>query len=128
MSLILRWIIITLAFVNAGYMAFDGGRALLVGDYLRPHAGSHAGQLGPWSGLVSKVGIDPESATMKIIFLCYGLIWLGVIIAYAMKFPWATNIMLLCAIGSLWYLGPGTALSSIIIVLWVLARFLWKQS
>jgi len=46
-------------------MAFDGTRALIVGDYIRPQTGEYAGQLGPWAKLVRKIGIAPESTFMK---------------------------------------------------------------
>ena len=43
---IIKWIIILLAVLNFGFMAFDGSRALVKGDYIRPSQGQHAGQLG----------------------------------------------------------------------------------
>ncbi len=46
-----------LAVSEAGYMAFDGSRALLVGTYITPQSGPFAGQLGPWSSLVANLGI-----------------------------------------------------------------------
>ena len=67
-SIIIKWVIVVFALINAGYMTFDGARALIVGDYLRPASGEYAGQLGPWSKLVSMIGIDPESTLMKSVF------------------------------------------------------------
>jgi hypothetical protein len=43
----LRLVIAALALVEAGYMATDGIRALVVGDYITPRSGRFAGQLGP---------------------------------------------------------------------------------
>jgi hypothetical protein len=43
---ILRWTVILPAFLNAGYMAVDGSRALIWGDYFRPETGKrHRGDL-----------------------------------------------------------------------------------
>ena len=64
----LKWIIVLLAVTEAGWMTFDGLRALVVGDYVTPKTGEWAGQLGPWSRLVSAVGIEPRSTLMKCIF------------------------------------------------------------
>lgn len=64
--------------VQAGWMAYDGGRALVVGDYVTPRTGEHAGQLGPWSNVVAAAGLEPRSTLVKTIFLGYGVTWLGV--------------------------------------------------
>lgn len=60
--------IAALALFEAGWMAFDGVRALATGDYVTPSSGPYAGQLGPWSQVVSAVGIPPRSTAMKAIF------------------------------------------------------------
>jgi hypothetical protein len=44
-----RGIILVLALLEGGWSAFDGGRALVVGDYVTPHSGDLAGQLGQWA-------------------------------------------------------------------------------
>jgi hypothetical protein len=72
-ALLLKYLILFLAFLNAGYMAFDGTKALVTGDYIRPKTGEYAGQLGPWTKLVTKIGIDPMSTLMKSIFLVFGI-------------------------------------------------------
>lgn len=120
----MKWIIIILAFIEAGWMAFDGARALLAGDYVTPSSGPHAGQLGPWQHVVSAIGIAPRSTLMKIIFVIYGCAWLAIIIAFARNVPWAATAMMLAAIGSLWYLPVGTATSAIIIVLLALRKLM----
>ena len=116
----LGWIVLFLAFVEGGWLAFDGGRALVVGDYVTPSSGQYAGQLGPWSKLVSNAGIDPHSTLMKSIHLLLGCAWLVVMVCFAMGLPWAWTGMLLCAILGLWYLPFGTLLSVIQIVLLLL--------
>ncbi len=112
----LRVLVLLLALLEGGWLAFDGGRALIVGDYVTPSSGTYAGQLGPWSKLVSAVGIDPRSTLMKSIHLGLGSAWLVVIVCFALRLPWAWWAMLVCAVASLWYLPFGTLLSVIQII------------
>jgi hypothetical protein len=121
---IIKWIVVVLAVMNFGYMAFDGGRALIKGDYIRPSSGAYAGQLGPWSKLVEKVGINPESTTMKIIFLAWGLIGLTLTVCFILNLPWSTNALIVINILSLWYLVPGSISSSLQIILLVIKKFI----
>ena len=116
----LGWVVAALAFLEAGWLAFDGGRALVVGDYVTPKSGPHAGQLGPWSKVVSVVGIEPRSTVMKGIHLVLGLAWLAVIVCFMLRFSWAWGGMLACAVLGLWYLPFGTLLGVIQIVLLLL--------
>ena len=113
----MRWIVVVLAFAEAGFMVVDGVRALVRGDYFTPSAGDHAGQLGPWAGLVQRIGIDPRSTAMKLVFVLFGGTWLGITAAFALGAPWAWTAMLVFAIASLWYLVPGTIISAVIIAL-----------
>src|SRR6476659_2230051 len=103
-AVIIKWIIVLLAFMNFGYMTFDGGKALITGDYIRPKSGKYAGQLGPWSKIVTRIGIDPESTTMKLIFVACVLTGLIITLCYLMKLSLAANGLLLINIFSLWYL------------------------
>jgi len=116
----LGWIVLLLAFTEGGWMAFDGGRALVVGDYVTPKSGQYAGRLGPWSKVVSAVGIEPRSTLMKTIFLVFGLAWIGIMVCFALGVSWAWWGMLICAIAGVWYLPFGTLLSLIQIVLLLL--------
>lgn len=113
----LGWVVLVLAFIEGGWLAFDGGRALVVGDYVTPRSGQYAGQLGPWAKVVSAVGIEPRSTLMKSIHLVLGLTWLGIMICFALRLSWAWSGMVLCAVLGLWYLPFGTLLSLIQIVL-----------
>jgi hypothetical protein len=119
---IIKWVIVLLAVMNFGYMAFDGGRALIKGDYIRPQSGTHAGQLGSWSKLVARIGINPESTTMKVIFLSWGLIGLAVTLSFILKMNWATKGLIVMNILSLWYLVPGTISSGLQIILLLIKR------
>jgi len=105
-----------------GYMAFDGGRALATGDYIRPEAGEYAGQLGPWANLVSAVGIDPESNAMKGIFLVWGIAGLVITFGFATNRTWGAKSLLVFNILSLWYLMFGTISSAMQIVLLLIRR------
>ncbi|MCZ6688269.1 MAG: hypothetical protein O7H41_01565 [Planctomycetota bacterium] len=116
----LKWIIVLLAVTEAGWMTFDGLRALTSGDYVTPKTGEWAGKLGPWSHLVSAVGIEPRSTLMKCIFVVYGIVWLGVTAAFALGRPWAWWPMFGLSVGSLWYLMIGTGTSVLLIILLLL--------
>lgn len=124
MANILNWIVIILAVLNAGYMTFDGTRALVAGDYIRLKTGEYAGQLGPWAKIIQAVGIAPESNLMKYFFVFYGAAWLGALVCYILKIPWAWAAMLAFAFGSLWYLWIGTINSLLQIILLLIIRFL----
>jgi hypothetical protein len=113
----LRWVVVALALVDAGYMVVDGTRALTAGDYLTPTSGEHAGELGPWTHVVEALGVEPRSTAMKIFFVAYGAVWIGVIAAFALEQPWSWLGMLLLAIGSVWYLTIGTAVSVVVTIL-----------
>ncbi len=121
---ILKWLIIVSATVNFGFMAFDGTRALTAGDYIRPKSGQYAGQLGPWSKVVSSVGIDPESNLMKVLFLVWGLVGLTITICFAFNLDWAWTGLLIFSISALWYLVPGTGLNILQIILLTIIKCL----
>ncbi len=116
----LGWVVVALAFVEGGWLAFDGSMALLSGDYVTPKSGPHAGQLGPWSKVVAAVGIPPRSTLMKSIHVFLGVVWLAVIVCFALRQHWAWLGMLICAMAGLWYLPFGTLMSVIQIVLLLL--------
>ncbi|MEE8137350.1 MAG: hypothetical protein V3T81_00515 [Thermoanaerobaculia bacterium] len=116
----LGWVVVALAVFEGGWFAYDGGRALVVGDYVTPTTGRFAGELGPWRHAVEAVGIEPRSTLMKSIFLGYGLAWMAVVVGFALKLHWAWWAMLAAAAGAAWYLPFGTLLSLIQIVLLLL--------
>ena len=94
----MRWLIIALVIILAGWMLFDGSRALIVGDYVTPNSGQYAGQLGPWAKLVQAVGINPRSTLMKSIFVLYGLAFLTIMTAFLLKASWAWWGMIIMAV------------------------------
>lgn len=122
--MILRIIIILLSLLNAGYMAFDGGRALITGDYIRPTDGDYAGQLGPWTKIVTAIGIDPMSNLMKSIFLIIGIYGIIATLCFAFNLQAGWKLLLVFAILSLWNLMFGTVSSVLVIVL--LVAWKWR--
>lgn len=110
------------ALTIAGWFVFDGVFAAITGSYVTPTSGRWAGQTGPWAKLVEKVGIDPQSSLMHLIFIVYGLAWLVLIGLYFIKLPFSRLLMLAAAIGALWYLPFGTALCLLQIVLLLLPK------
>jgi hypothetical protein len=119
---IIKWIIIILSFVNSAYMTYDGCRAMITGDYLRPEKGEYAGQLGPWTKLAARVGIDPMSTLMKTIFILFGLAGLVITVCFALDLPWSWKAMLVLNICSAWNLYFGTANSVLQLVLLLILR------
>lgn len=107
----LRVIVLVLVLLEAGWMVFEGGYALVFGDYLTPAAGAHAGELGPWADLLAGVGIEPRSTAMKVFFVGYGVAWLAVAAAFSIGARWAWWALVIAAAGSLWYLNVGTGVS-----------------
>ena len=124
MAATLKWMVIIAAVINFGFMAFDGTRALITGDYVRPKSGEFTGQLGPWSKLVETVGIDPESTLMKSIFLVWGVSGLILAFYFAIDYSWGWKAMLILNLCSLWYLLPGTGFSILQIILLTIVKFL----
>jgi hypothetical protein len=117
----IRVLVLILGLVEGIWMTFDGTRALIVGDYVTPSSGAHAGELGPWNHVVKALGIPPRSTAMKLIFVAYGLTWLLVTIAFAFHAPWAWPAMLIAAFATLWYLPVGTVFGilQIIALIWL---------
>lgn len=112
----LKCLVVLLAVSEAGWMLFDGSRALIVGDYATPQSGERQGQLGPWATVVSAVGLEPRSTLVKSVFVAYGLGWLAAAVAFCLGLRWAWPAMFLAAAGALWYLPVGTALSAVQLV------------
>jgi hypothetical protein len=113
----LKWIVLTLALFQGGWLIFDGSRALIVGDYLTPASGPHARQLGPWSRVVSAAGFEPRSTFIKCVHLLLGIAWLIALVVLAARPVLGRWIALGCGVGTLWYLPMGTIIGTIIIVI-----------
>jgi len=97
-------------------MTFDGLRALIVGDYVTPTTGPFAGQLGPWSDVVSAAGVAPRSAMMKIVFVIFGVTWLSVTTGFLLRARRSAGALAVLAVATLWYLPIGTLVSSLVLI------------
>ncbi len=118
----MKWIIVLLIVLSAGWMLVDGLRALTVGDYVTPDSGEYAGQLGPWAVLVQAIGIEPRSTFMKFAFVIYGITALAIAAGFAFNQPWGRNALITIAVLGLWYLPIGTAANIIAVILLFLHR------
>jgi hypothetical protein len=112
--------LLAIAIVLGGWMLLDGLRAFLRGDYLTPKSGEYAGQLGPWAGLLQRVGIAPRSALVKGLHVAVGAAWLLSAAGLWLDAPWWRIGMAGAALFSLWYLPFGT-LGALIV--WALLFF-----
>ena len=113
------WLLSGLVIAVGGWMAFDGGRAMLVGDFVTPRQGEYAGRLGPWAKLVSAVGLEPRSTTVKLVFIGYGLCYLAALAAFWTGVPGAWWALVITALAGLWYLPIGTAANLIVVAMLV---------
>ena len=118
----MRWVIIILITLTAGWMLADGLRALTVGDYFTPASGEYAGQLGPWTLLVQALGIEPRSTFMKFVFVIYGVAALIAVTGFALNQPWGRYALIAIALLGLWYLPIGTAANVVALILLFLKR------
>ena len=116
------WLSVLLIASTAGWMVFDGTRALILGDYVTPQTGDFAGQLGPWSNLVQAIGIEPRSIWMKLIFIAQGLGTLTIVVQYIRNKPWAWTGLLITMLLGLWYLPIGTLINLLALSLLLLTR------
>ena len=113
---VIRGCIVFLALGPGLFMTFDGLRALVVGDYVTPTTGPFAGQLGPWSGVVSAVGVAPRSETMKMVFVIFGVAWLSAATGFLLRARRSAGALAVLAVATLWYLPIGTLVSSLVLI------------
>jgi hypothetical protein len=99
------------------WMIFDGARALIVGDYFTPRTGRYAGSLGPWVGLVLRLGIDPRATPMKVLFVGFGVAWLLVGAGLVFGTAGILQIAIVLAFATLWYLPLGSAIALAVLLL-----------
>ena len=58
-----------------------------------------------------------ESTGMKLAFVALGILWLGLGLAVALSADRAWVLGVTLAVGTLWYLVPGTVVSVVVLVL-----------
>src|SRR5260370_37967119 len=98
-----------IALFVGGWMIFDGAHVLIYGKYFGPE------KPGPWSAIVSSVGLNPFK--LGVPFVVLGLLWLLFLVGILGYRSWAWDGALVTAIASLWFLPIGTLFSVIFIVL-----------
>lgn len=113
----LKWIVLGLALLQGGWLLFDGGRALIAGDYVTPTSGPRAGQLGPWSRIVSALGFQPRSTLIKCVHVVLGIAWLVSLVVLFLRPAVGWWFLAGCSVATLWYLPVGTVLSIAIMAL-----------
>ena len=119
---LLRYLILLLATLEAGWIAFDGAHALTTGRYLRPRIGSFRGGPGFWTQVASAVGVPAGSSKAKWALIGFGLGWLIVIVAYARGAGGAWWAMLVAALAATWYSALAVPISLLLSLLLFAAR------
>jgi hypothetical protein len=113
------WVVLALGLLTGAWMLYDGARALLAGDYTTPKSGAYAGQLGPWAGLLTRVGLDPRSTLVKLLHVAAGAAWLLGAYSLLSGAEWGAAVLWTAAFLSIWYLPFGT-LTAIVVVAYFL--------
>jgi hypothetical protein len=103
----MRHLVFIIALLVGGWLSFDGVRAFTKGDYVT----TRAGELGPWSRIVSALGVNPRGTAMKSIHVALGLMWLASAVLFFARVSAARSALIGCSVLTLWYLPLGTILS-----------------
>ena len=109
----MRIVVVIIAVIVGGWLAFDGLRALTKGDYVTTRAGG----LGPWSRAIAGLGVDPRSTGMKCVHVALGIAWLVAAALFLLGASVARQALIGCSVLTLWYLPLGTVLSIAEIIL-----------
>lgn len=118
----MKWIIVILIILTAGWMFADGLRALVLEDYVTPASGAHAGELGPWADVLRAARLEPRSTAIKTIFVLYGISSFIAVTGFATDQTWGRNFLIVMAVLGLWYLPIGTGTNMIALILLFLFR------
>ncbi len=103
------WVYCVCAWLLGWWLAFDGLRQRVTGDYTRLN-----GQLGPWAALVSAVGLDPLS--LGWFFVVLGLSFVAASFGLYLRQRWGYTVGLAASAIGLLYLGLGTPVAVICLV------------
>ena len=107
------WLFMLASWVLGWWMALDGLRQRLFGDYFRID-----GQLGPWADLARAVGIDPFN--LSFTFVAFGLGLIGATFGLFLRRRWGYYTSLFLLAPTLLYLGFGTPVAVACIILLLL--------
>ena len=119
---LLRFLILLLATLEAGWIAFDGAHALATGRYLRPRIGSFRAGTGSWTQVASALGVPARTSKAKWALIGFGAGWLILIVAYARGAAAAWWGMLIAALAATWYSVLAVPISLLLALLLVAAR------
>lgn len=108
---------VVLSWLLGWWLAFDGLRQRLLGDYVRID-----GRLGPWADLVTALGIDPQRLGMTLVAL--GLAGVGASFGVVLRRRWGYIAALAASALGLLYLGFGlpVALACLVLLLLPVTR------
>lgn len=104
-------VLAVLALLNGGWMIADGIRVITTGAYFGT-------ELGPWAGLLRRLGLEP--LRMGPVFVALGAVWiLGCVLIFAAPTAGAW-VLAGAGVATLWYLPIGTAISvlTLVTLLW----------
>jgi hypothetical protein len=105
---------LVIAILNGGWMLFDGVHVLVKGKYFGPP------QPGPWSQVVTAVGLNPFS--LGPLFVGLGLLWIVAAGGILQGSSCAWLLAVIVSVASLWYIPIGTLLSIIAILILILFK------
>jgi hypothetical protein len=107
------WLYVAGTWVVAWWLLYDGLHARLWGDFTRIN-----GQLGPWAGLARAAGIDPQQ--LALLFVALGSALLGASFGVMFRRRWGYYSALLLSAALVLYLGFGTPVALVCLVLLLL--------
>jgi hypothetical protein len=107
------WLYVAFSWLLGWWMVFDGLHQRLWGDYFRIN-----GQLGPWADLVRAAGFDPQRLGLTFVALGFGLIGASFGVYLRRRWGYATSLLLSAV--SLLYLGFGTPVALVCLILLLL--------
>lgn len=104
-------LITALSLFLGGWLIFDGSRKLVTGFY----TGEDMVGVGPWAAIVSILGINPDH--MAIPFALLGILWIVNGAVVLLGASWRYERTILSSVLTLFYLVPGTIVSSGVLIL-----------
>src|ERR1041384_577255 len=107
------WLFFLFSWLLGWWMAFDGMHQRVFGDYVRIN-----GQLGPWVAVVRALRIDPQSLGFFFVFL--GLCFVAASFGVYLRRRWGYNVGLAASALSLLYLGFGTPVAALCLIVLLL--------
>jgi len=105
---IYRRVVLLVSLITGAWMMIDGVYNLVTGRYI-------GGTVGPWSRLVSSVGLHPQH--LGLVFVIFGLAWGVALAGFRQGAGWGWWAEVAVSVATLWYLWIGTLLSVVCLLL-----------